>query len=54
MAAFRASRAQFLLWGTLTVACCLVPVLIAGGVAAGMLGTMGVWLSNPWLIGAAV
>lgn len=40
--------------GLLMVACCAVPALIATGVAAGALGAVGVWVSNPWVIGAAV
>lgn len=38
----------------LLVLCCLGTTLIAGGVAAGLLGTLGLWLSSPWLIGTAV
>lgn len=37
----------------LMVACCAGPALIASGVAAGILGAVGTWLANPWLIGAA-
>lgn len=34
----------------LAVLCCAGPALLA----AGVLGGLGVWLINPWLIGAAV
>ena len=37
----------------LMVACCAGPAMIAGGVATGILGAIGAWLSNPWIIGAA-
>lgn len=40
--------------GLLMVVCCALPALIAGGVAAGVLGALGVRLSNPWVIGLAV
>lgn len=47
-----------LAWGggvaVLMVVCCAAPALIAGGVAAGALGALGAWLSNPWVIGLAV
>lgn len=46
------------IWGAgaliLLVLCCVGTTLIAGGVAAGLLGTLGLWLSNPWLIATAV
>lgn len=38
----------------LAIACCAGPGLIATGVAAGVLGAVGAWLSNPWIIGLAV
>lgn len=36
--------------GLLMVACCALPVLIAGGVLAGI----GGFLRNPWVIGAGI
>jgi hypothetical protein len=36
--------------GTLLVVCCALPVLIAGGVLAGLGGVLG----SPWLIGLGV
>ena len=32
------------------VVCCAVPALVA----AGALGVIGVWLANPWVIGAGI
>ena len=55
-----ADRAGFgsLAWaagaGLVVVHCCALPALIAGGVAAGVLGALGIWVSNPWVIGLAV
>lgn len=34
----------------LMVICCAAPALVA----AGALGALGAWLSNPWVIGAAI
>lgn len=36
--------------GALLILCCAAPALIA----AGLLGGLGAWLDNPWVIAAAV